>query len=164
MTENFDPRKRFFNESGSMIPPFVDPSWRGCALYRDFYDNTSMPKELFAAIVAAAKSHELLISRYMPDSERPDVLAANWEAFCTYAYNRDNWSLEYVLFDTSESWALLADADATVLGATPALADQIDWELSKVSTSLKGLTDTSFPGLDPTTQPGAAYLLAVSGR
>jgi len=164
MEEQTDPRTRFFNEEGNIIPPFVDTTWRGCALSRDRFDHTRMPELLFNAIIGAASSVELLIARYSPDSDSCDTLAANWEAFRSYVFATDNWSLEYVLFDKTGRWAVLADADVTVLGASPELASHVDRELAAHGTSLVQLTETDFPGLDPSQQPGAKYLLAVSGR
>lgn len=146
-----------------MIPPFVDARWRGCALDRDRFDHTRLPEELFNSIVLAARSSELLITRYCPDSGS-ESLPANWEAFRTYVFAAANWALEYVLWDSSGRWAVLADADVTVFGAAPDLAALVDQELIAHDTSLVQLTDTDFPGLDPAEQPGAAYLLAVSGR
>ncbi len=162
--ETTDPRARFFNEEGAMIPPFVNPTWRGCALDRDRFDHTRMPEQLFNAIVSAADSQELQIARYSPDSGSCDSLAATWESFRSYVFTESNWSLEYVLSDRSGQWAVLADADVTVVGASPELAGRIDRELAIHGTSLVQLTDTDFPGLDPAQQPGAKYLLAVSGR
>jgi len=147
-----------------MIPPFVDPTWRGCALDRDRFDHTRLPEQLFNAIVRCAGSNEFLIARYSPDSDNCDSFAADWETFRAYVFTEANWSLEYVLFDQSERWAVLADADVTVVGASPELADLIDQTLAAHGTSLVQLTDTDFPGLDPSQQPGTAYLLAVSGR
>jgi hypothetical protein len=159
-----DPRARFFNEEGTMIPPFVDSTWRGCALDRDRFDHTRMPEQLFHAIVSAAGSQELRITRYSPDSETFDTLAPTWESFRSFVFVENNWSLEYVLFDQSGQWAVLADADVTVVGASPDIAARIDRELSVHDLSLVQLTDTDFPDLDPAQQPGAKYLLAVSGR
>jgi hypothetical protein len=164
MNMQADPRPRFFNEEGDMLPPFVDPTWRGCALDRDQFDHTRMPEILFSAITKAANSKELLIARYSPDSQSPATVAADWQSFRSYVFTDANWPLEYVLFDQSERWAVLADADVTVVGACPELADQIDEELARHSTSLVQLTDADFPGLNPNEQPGAKYLLAVSGR
>ena len=147
-----------------MIPPFVNATWRGCALDRDRFDHTRLPELLFNAIVRGAGSTELQIARYSPDSESCDSLPADWEAFRTYVFTDANWALEYVLFDQSKRWAVLADADVTVVGAAPELADLIDQALAAHGTSLVQLTDTDFPGLDPAQPPGAAFLLAVSGR
>ena len=164
MKERTDPRVRFFNETGGMTTPFVDATWRGCALDRDRFEHTRLPEALFNAIIFAAESSDLLMARYSPDSECCDSLPANWAAFRAYVFTEANWSLEYVLFDPSGRWAVLADADVTVFGAAPGLADLVDHGLLAHGTSLVQLTDTDFPGLDASKQPGAAYLLAVSGR
>jgi hypothetical protein len=164
MNGKVEPRTRFFNEQGSMIPPFVDPKWRGCVLDRDNFDNARLPEHLFHAIVSAAGSSKLSVARYAPCSSGIDTIAANWPSYRSYFLAPSNWSLEYVVFDASERWALLADADATVFGAAPVLATRIDQELSIQGTSLVQLTDTEFPKLQSSPRGGAAYVLAVSGR
>ena len=45
-----------------MIPPFMDPTWRGCVLDRGNFDNTRLPEHLFNAIVSAAGSSKLYIA------------------------------------------------------------------------------------------------------
>jgi hypothetical protein len=156
-------RARYFNESGTMIPPFVSADWRGCVLDRDSYDNTRIPRYLFEAIATAAGSTEITVCGYFPNGEACSAVAATWGAFSSYLLARDNWSLEYVAFDASQRWALLADADATIFGAESALASAIDKYLAFNGTSLVQLTDTEFPALNPE-QQAARYVLAVSGR
>jgi hypothetical protein len=157
-------RAHFFNEDGEMLPPFRLSGWRGGALDRDRYDNTRMPQTLLEAIIEASGSEQLLIERYAPDHLGPDRVDASWSAFFAYAHTPEHWSLEFVVFDASARWAVLADADVTVIGAESALADSIDALLQRHGMGLVELTDDEFPGLDPATQPGARYLLAVSGR
>lgn len=147
-----------------MLPPFTDPRWRGCALDRDDFDHTRMPERLFDALIRASGAGGLLISRYAPDSDHVESIPADWSSYKDFLFAPQNWALEFVLFDGTGRWAVLADADVTVVGADPDLADLIDQALLQVGTSLVALTDESFHDLDPATQPGAAYLLAVSGR
>jgi len=162
MNPTAEARARFFNESGQMLPPFVSSGWRGCALDRDGYDNTRIPQFLFEAIAAAAGSAEVFVCGYFPAGESCASLAPTWQAFRSHLLGQDNWSLEYVVFDSSQRWALLADADATIFGAEPALASAVDSYLAGHGTSLVQLTESEFPGLSPE-QPGARYLLAVAG-
>ncbi|MCK7595625.1 hypothetical protein [Pseudomarimonas salicorniae] len=159
-----NPRALFFNEEGTMIPPFRGSGWRGCAINRDRFDHTNMPRELFEAIVHSASSPYLLLARYSPDSEGSERITPEWEAFRAHVFNAENWALEFVLYDPTERWAILADADVTVFGAEPALAAHVDQALSTHALSLARLTDRDFPDLNPMSQPGAPYLLAVSGR
>ena len=162
-----EPRTRFFNEQGSMIPPFMDPAWRGCVLDRDDFDNTRLSEQLFNAIIGTAAPNELHIARYAPSSNCVATIAPNWPAYRAYVLAPSNWSLEYVVFDASEQWAVLADADAMVFGAAPALAARIDNQLSAQGTSLVQLTEVSFPELQRAQSAhskGAAYVLAVTGR
>ncbi|WP_231734472.1 hypothetical protein [Noviluteimonas gilva] len=149
-----DPRKRFFNEEGGMLPPFVDPAWRGCLIDRDRYAATNMPEMFFEAILAVAAPSELRFARYTPDHP-VETLPANWTAFRDHVFVRENWSLEFVMFDASEQWAILADPDVTVFGAAPELADRIDAYLAKKGTSLVKMTDDEYGPLDPATQPGS---------
>lgn len=146
-----------------MLPPFVDPTWRGCILYRDAYELT-MPQVLFDAIVAAAAPSELRIARYTPVYPELEALAPDWAELRQRLRYSDNFSLEFVMFDVSEQWALLADLNATVFGAAPELAARVDACLAKQGTSLVKMTDDEFGVLDPATQPGARYYLAVTGR
>jgi len=132
-----DPRSRFFNEEGDMIPPFKNASWRGCALNRDSFDYTRMPEVLFNAIIRVTNSAELLIAHYAPDSNSPFRIVASWFNFRSHVFAKENWSLEFVLFDETRAWALLADADATILGAAPELASRLDRVLAAHGTSLE---------------------------
>ena len=158
-----DPRKRFFNEEGDMLPPFVDPTWRGCVINRDKHDHTKMPEWFFEAILAAAAPSELKLARYTPDHP-VETLPANWKAYRDHVFVPEHWSLELVLFDESGQWALLADPDMTVFGASPVLADCIDAYLKQRGTSLAMMTDDDFPQLAPATHPWERYYLAVTGR
>ena len=143
-----DPRARFFNESDDSLPPFRRTGWRGCVLDRDRFDHTRLPKFLFESITTAARTTDLLLHLYTPD--RPDSvsLSPDWDSFRSFVYEPDNWSLEYVLYDNSGSWAVLADPDVVVVGAEPELADNIDALLDQHGTSLKRLTHADFPGMD----------------
>lgn len=155
-------RARFFNEEGNMLPPFRAPGWRGCALNRDTYDSTRMPKCLFDVLVAVAMPGELLIERYAPDHPGPDRIAPNWDIYTAYTRAPETWSLEFVIYDAEGRWALLADADATVFGAEPSLANEIDEHLAQHGTGLEAMTHEEWGELDPVTQPGAEYILAVT--
>jgi hypothetical protein len=57
---------------------------------------------------------------------------------------------------------LLADADVTVFGAEPSLANEIDEDLARQGTDLDAMTRAEWADLDPVTQPGAKYILAVA--
>ncbi|MGO4549565.1 hypothetical protein AB4059_00455 [Lysobacter sp. 2RAF19] len=154
-------RARFFNEEGNMLPPFRARGWRGCVLDRGTFDSTRMPRQLFDVLLALAAPGELLIERYAPDHLGPDRIAPDWDVYKAYTRAEETWSLEFVMYDADGRWALLADADATVLGAEPSLANQIDEQLALQGTSLKAMTEEEWGELDPLTQPGAKYILAV---
>jgi hypothetical protein len=159
-----NPRLHFFNEEGDQLPPFRLPGWRGCVIDRDQFDSTNMPRELFDAVVKAAGSEQLFIARYTPGGDGAEQIAANWDAFREFVFTPEHWSLEFVLFDSSTQWAILAELDVTVFGASSELAAAVDAILVQRGLSLAGLTDHYFPGLDPVNQPGARYILAVTGR
>ena len=76
----------------------------------------------------------------------------------------ETWAVEFVMYDAGGRWALFADADATVLGAEGALADQIDKLLASQGTSLESMTYEGWGELDPLTQPGARYILSVCSQ
>lgn len=157
-------RSRLFNECGDMIPPFVNHSWRGCALDRNAYDNIRIPKLLFETIVSVTRSENIQIYGYYSSGEICTQLYASWEAYLTFMQAKENWSVEYVITDSKNQWAILAEADTTIIGMEPELADIVDAILMLQQTSLVQITDSEFPMLNPETQPGARYILAVSGR
>lgn len=160
----YNPRLHFFNEDGDQLPPFRLPGWRGCVIDRDQFDATNMPRELFDAVVKAAGSEQLCIARYTPGEDGVERIAASWESFREFVLTPENWSLEFVLFDSSMQWAILAELDVTVFGASSKVAAAVDAVLGQQGLSLAGLTDRHFPDLDPVNQPGARYVLAVIGR
>lgn len=147
-----------------MLPPFRMRGWRGCALDRDSFDSTRMPRQLFDALLTRAAPSELLVERYAPDHPGPDRISPDWDAYRAYTRADETWALEFVMYDAGGRWALLADADATVLGAEGSLADQIDELLASQGTSLESMTHEEWGELDPLTQPGAQYILSVCSR
>ena len=156
-------RARFFNEDGDMLPPFRTRGWRGCALNRDSFDSTRMPQHLFDILLSLAAPVELLIERYAPDHPGPDRIAPDWETYTAYTRGKDTWALEFVIYEADGRWALLADADVTVFGAEPALANHIDELLSLRGTSLEAMTREEWgEELDPPVSQGARYILAVT--
>jgi hypothetical protein len=157
-----DPRRRFFNEEGDSLPPFRQEGWRGCGLDRDRFNSTRLPRFLFETVVAASGAEELLLRLYTPDRPASVGLPANWASFSEYVHADENWSLEYVLYDSSGRWAVLADPDVTVVGAELGLADAIERMLGEHGTSFEHLTKCDFPGLDPA-NPNARFMLAVLG-
>jgi hypothetical protein len=157
-------RFRLFDESVEALTPFKMDCWRGCALDHDRYDHTRMPRDLFEAIVDASAPSELLIERFAPDNTKPDVISADWTSFRDHMFSPDNWCLEFVLFDASERWAVLADADLIVVGAAAELAEEIDVRLKARGISLVDLTNADFPVEDREPQRWAAYLSAIVGR
>ena len=86
----------------------------------------------------------------------------NWDIYTAYTRAPETWSLEFVMYDAEGRWALLADADVTVFGAEPSLANEIDEHLVRQGTDLEAMTREEWGDLDPVTQPGAKYILAVT--
>jgi hypothetical protein len=156
-----DPRRRFFNEEGPSLPPFVVPGWRGGVLDPDKFNHTKIPRYLFESIMRAALPREVFLRTYTPDSDSSVRLDPSWESFKNHRFLKDNWSLEYVLYDVSGRWAVLLDPDVVVVGAEEDLADSIDQELGDSGTSLEELTHQFFPGLDAAAYN--AYFFAVIG-
>lgn len=157
-------RFRLFDETADAPTPFKSPGWRGCALDHDRYDHTRMPRALFDALVIESASTKLLIERFAPDNDCPDVVAANWEAFRAHMHAPQNWCLEFTLFDDGNRWAVLADADVIVVGIEPVLAEKVDAHLKVQGSSLADLTNTDFPASDTDRQEWTDFLRAVAGR
>lgn len=155
-----DPRSRFFNENDDSLSPFVLAGWRGAVLDPDGYHHAKMPRFLFESIMLAAQPDCILLRTYTPDADASVSLKPTWEAFRAHRFKKENWSLDYVLYDSSGEWAVLLDPDAVVVGAEARLADQIDAELDEHGTSLAHLTHQFFPDLDPR-KPLNRYHLAV---
>ncbi len=156
-----DPRRRFFNEEGDSLPPFVVPGWRGGVLDPDGFDHTKIPRSLFESIVRAARSDEIFLRPYTPDAKSSVQLDPSWGSFHAHRCAPDNWSLEYVLYDGSGRWAVLLNPDALVVGAADDVAETIDEHLRVHGTSLVDLTHQSFPDLEAA--PFNRYVLAVLG-
>jgi hypothetical protein len=157
-----DPRTRFFNESGDCIPPFTDPSWRGCCLNRDRFDATMMPRFLFEALMAATGSKEIGVTFYTPEQSPAVGVAPDWAAFRAVTCRPANQSLEHVLSDRSGKWAVLCELDVVVLGASPEIAARINNELAQHGTSLKQMTVWDYPDT-LSTDPQYSYMRAVLG-
>ena len=153
-----DPRQRFFNEERDSLCAFQQRGWRGCGLDRDRFNSTRLPRFLFEAIVVASETDEVLLRLYTPDRPASVGLPPNWASFSAYVQAEENWSLEYVLYDSSGRWAVLADPDVTVVGAEPSLADSIERLLEEHGTSFEHLTKCDFPSLDKA-NPNARYML-----
>ena len=154
-------RHRFFNEDGDMLPPFRIAGWRGCLLDRDRYDHARLPPLLFDAIVAAAGPDTLLLERYAPDAAVPDAIAPEWTAYRAHLHRPDRWCLEFVLSDAGGRWAVLADADAIVVGAQAALADAIEANLKTHGTSFAELTAQDWGGFDGMRPEWIRYVRAI---
>lgn len=162
MQQESDPRYRFFNEAGDCIPPFMDPSWRGCCLNRDRFDATMMPRFLFEALMAAAGSKEFSVAFYTPEQPPVVGVAPDWTAFRAVVSRPGNQSLEHVLSDTSGKWSVLCELDVVVLGASPELAARIDNELKQHGTSLEQMTVWDYPDT-LSSDPRCSYMRAVVG-
>ena len=155
-----DPRSRFFNENGDSLPPFVLKGWRGGLLNPDRFHHAKIPRFLFESLVQAAGSEKVLLRSYTPDADLSVSLDPSWDSFRAHRFVKENWSLEYVLYDYSSKWAVLLDPDAVVVGAEAGLADRIDAQLYEHGTSLAELTHQFFPDLDPA-KPYDRYCFAV---
>jgi hypothetical protein len=159
-----DPRSRFFNENGDSLRPFVFAGWRGGVLDPDRFHHAKIPKFLFDSIVQAARPEKVFLRSYTPDSDALVSLDPSWDSFCAHRFEKENWSLEYVLYDGSGKWAVLLDPDAVVVGAEADLADRIDAQLNEHGTSLSELTHKSFPDLDPDKPYNRYYFAVINGH
>ena len=159
-----DPRSRFFNENGDSMPPFVLEGWRGGVLNPDRFHHAKIPKFLFESIVQAARPKKILLRTYTPDADVSVPLDPSWDAFRAHRFVKENWSLEYVLYDDSGKWAVLLDPDAVVVGAELELADRIDAQLNEHGTSLAELTHQHFPELDPAKPYNRYYFAVIDGH
>ena len=122
---------------------YADSSWRGCALDRDEYNNTRMPRLLFEAIITAANTRTLIVAADFGSSLHAEV-PANWEAYSAHMLARENYSIDYVICDDTGDWACLFDFDVTTFGATRLIADRVDRILAESGTSLRALTIEAF--------------------
>jgi hypothetical protein len=157
-------RFRLFDEAKDAPTPFKLAGWRGCALDHDRYDHARMPRALFDALITASASTKLLVERFAPDNDVPDVIASDWDTFRAHMYAPQNWCLEFTLFDENQRWAVLADADVIVVGIDPALAEKVDAHLNAQGSSLVDLTSADFPASDTDRQEWTDFLRAVVGR
>lgn len=157
-------RFRLFDETIDAPTPFKLTGWRGCALDHDRYDATRMPRALFDALITESASTKLFVERFAPDNDVPDVIGADWDTFRAHMLAPQNWCLEFTLFDDSQLWAVLADADVVVVGVEPSLAEKVDAHLKAQGSSLADLTNADFPASDTDRQQWTDFLRAVVGR
>lgn len=155
-------RDRFFSEEPGFERPFKDAAWRGCVLDRDKYSNARLPENLWRSLVRASGTSTVLVCGYYSDRERCAAVDAEWRSYSEYMLAQSNYSPEYVIYDESGKWAILADVDVTTLGLAPELADSIDLCLSADKTSLLGLTRGDFQDKD-ILSPGGVYIRGVLG-
>ena len=157
-----DPRTSFFNEIGDMLPPFRLDGWRGCCIDPDQFGHPKMPHVLFEAVMAAVAPNQILLQQYTPDKKQPIALAPSWPAFESSRNTDEHWSLEYVLFDASETWAFLLDPDMLIFGAEVEVAGRVDIELTRLGTSLLQLTVNDYPEV-PASSHMYPYIVQVLG-
>jgi len=156
-------RDRFFNDE-SLERPLQKAGWRGCVLDRDKRDNTRLPEVLWNALVAATTTaSEVQVCGYFLGVERCIDVASSWADFSAFMLKSENYSPEYVLFDESGCWAILADTDVTTVVMDERSADVVDAYLRARDSSLLSLTLDDFPK-DEILSAGGSYVRGVLGE
>ncbi|WP_250628654.1 hypothetical protein [Pinirhizobacter soli] len=142
-------RSRFFNEDQEAPSAFTTLGWRGAVLYRDCHGVQRMPRILWDAICAATRAHAWRICGYSllgedEDEEPCHLIAAEYEKFADDKSNPAIESPVWVAYDSSETWAVLADTDTTTFGCASEVATAIDGYLDNYGTSLRKLTESDY--------------------
>jgi hypothetical protein len=147
-------RDRFFFDEAVVKRAFKAPTWRGCVLNRDKYTNARLPEILWLALVEACCISTVTVCGYYSNGERCAAVSAEWSSYSGYMCDQANYSPEYVIFDESGNWSILADIDVTTIGLEPTFADLVDSLLDANKSSLLDLTRGDFSDQD---------ILSVSG-
>jgi hypothetical protein len=106
-----------------------------------------MPKVLWNAICAATDTDTWYIcgySRVGEDEEPCRLITADYEKFADDKSNPATESPVWIAYDSSGTWAVLADADTTTFGCSFDVATAIDGYLGHYNTSLRRLTENDY--------------------
>jgi len=142
--------------------PFRTQGWRGCVLDRDLYSIARMPRTLWEALVDSAAPEHVFICGLFAGSFDQREISSDWSDLQQFMLKPTNYSPQYLLFDLSQRWAILADQDVTTLGAELSLRNDIDAALARSEESLLKLTLHSFPESD-IAGPSGTYVRKVVG-
>lgn len=148
MTMKVDAARRFFFVEGdTSSDTFAIESWRGAVLDRDKYGWQRMPRILWDALRAASPDETWWICGYgNVGAPEPDAVSFSfdWDAFPVLPDNPAEYSSEWVAYNPSQTIAILADFDVTIVGAHPFIAAEVDRILGASGTSLRQLTVDDF--------------------
>lgn len=153
-------RNRFFHES--LDRPLQNSDWRGCVLDRDHFTNARLPEVIWHALVSVTETADVQVCGYFSGIERCQAVAGSWTDFASFMLEPQNYSPEYVVFDASGRWAILADVDVTTVAMDSELAGLVDAYLGPRDTSLLGLTLDHF-SMDEIMSAGGSYIRNVLG-
>lgn len=140
-------RRFFFNEVEGVSDGFAREKWRGSVLDGDRYAWHRMPKALWSALQEASADPVWWVCGYGVMGEvEPDAVSFpfDWTSFPTMPCNPATTSPEWVAYNSSQTIAILAGFDLTIVGAHQTLADRIDQILDASGTSLRQLTYNDF--------------------
>lgn len=154
-------RSRFFDDQ-SLDRPLKNSDWRGCVLDRDKFSNVRLPEGLWRALMDAANISEVQVCGYFQGAEGCTGIASSWEEFSCFMLAPQNYSPEYLVFDCSERWAILADSEVTTVAMERELAGLVDLRLSHCGASLLSLTLDSF-SMESILSKNGAYVRGILG-
>lgn len=140
-------RRFFFIEDQGASDGFARENWRGGVLDRDKYAWQRMPPVLWNALREASADPVWWICGYASIEEvEPDPVSFpfDWDSFPALPCNPAKTSPEWVAYNDSQTIAVLAEFDLTIVGAHQPLADEIDRILGASGTSLRQLTRDDF--------------------
>lgn len=153
-------KSKFF--SNDFAHPFSKQEWRGCVLDRDLLPGTRIPRALWSAIIESAHSDEVFVCAHLAGRFSCRSISTRWSDLQDFMSSNSNYSSEYLFFDDSNQWAVLADEDVTTFAADQVIANQVDSKLLESGSSLLALTLNSFPKED-LLKPGGTYVRNVLG-
>jgi hypothetical protein len=138
-------RRTFFVETEGAADAFVLAGWRGAVLYRDQYDLHAMPPALWDALrEAGGDSDWSIFGDALLGKSQPTTATFTsdwgWDSFSESAANPAGNSIEWMAYNRSQTIAVLAEYDVTIVGACREAADDIDRILQASGTSLRQLT------------------------
>ncbi|HVI53730.1 MAG TPA: hypothetical protein VM621_01610 [Luteibacter sp.] len=141
-------RRSFFVEDEGAQDGFARKSWRGAVLDRDKYEWHAMPKLLWEALREASEDSCWWICGYagseMPQPD-PVSFSFDWDSFLYIPGWSVQGAVEWVAYNGSQTIAVLAEHDVTIVGATQTVADELDRVLQDSGTNLRQLTLADFP-------------------
>lgn len=141
-------RRTFFVEDEDTDDGFAKQGWRGALLYRAAYGWRGSPPVLWDALRQVGGDTQWWICGYGGvDAPEPDAIPFSfvWDSWLDVPDWPASYSPEWVIYNNAHTIAVLLEHDATIVGATQSLADEIDRVLQLSGTSLRQLTQADFP-------------------